>query len=100
MRDELATEHGDLRLMQRADELDKSMTEVWRSAIPCEVKYYGYDEARVSPEHDIVLLMEDRKIITCLDNTHNVTIEGNNLEAYLDSAVSEPKDLSTNRHKE
>lgn len=90
--DELATLHGDLRLMQRAQELDKSMTEVWDEAIDCEVKYHGYDEARVSPEYDIVLLKEDGRIVTCLPETHNVTIEGQDFEQYLDDALTHADD--------
>jgi hypothetical protein len=83
MRDELATEHAGLRLMQRARELDKSLTEVWDEAIECEVSYHGYDEARVSPEHDIVLLKENGRIVTCLPETYNVTIDGQNFEEYI-----------------
>jgi len=95
MRDEFATRHGDLRLMQAANGVDKSMTEVWMDAIPCEVSGHGYDEARISPEHEIVLLKENDRIITCLRGTHGVTIEGDNLESYLDGAIeSQSKDLS------
>lgn len=98
MRDEFATRHGDLRLMQRANQIDKPMTEVWKEAVPCEVKYHGYDEARVSAEHDIVLLMENDRIVTCLNSTHNVTVEGEDFEEFLDGAISadegESKDLS------
>lgn len=87
MRDELATEHAGLRLMQRAREMDKSLTEVWDGAIECEVSYHGYDEARVSPEYDIVLLKEDGKIITCLPETYNVTVDGQNFEDYIDGGL-------------
>jgi hypothetical protein len=89
MRDEIASQHADLRLMQRAQTLDESVTEVWESAIECEVAYHGYDEARVSPEHDIVLLKEDGQIVTCLNETHNVTIDGDSLESYLAAAINE-----------
>lgn len=87
MRDDFATRHGDLRLLQRAQEIDKPMTQVWEEAIECEVKYHGYDEARVSPEYDIVLLQEDEKLVTCLNSTHNVTIEDESVEAYFDDVV-------------
>ena len=87
MRDELSTYHGDLRLMQRAREFDKTMTEVWEEAVPCEVKYHGYDEARVSPEYDVVLLKENDQIVTLLSDTHNVTIKGRDFETYLDEAL-------------
>jgi hypothetical protein len=99
MRDEIGTRHGDLRLMQRAREIDVPMTEVWEEAVPCEVKYHGYDEARVSAKYGIVLLREDGKIVTCLNATHNVTVEGEDFESFLDDVVeSEPKDLSGNSH--
>jgi hypothetical protein len=98
MRDEIGTRHGDLRLMQRARELDVPMTEVWEEAVPCEVKYHGYDEARVSAEYNIVLLMENDRIVTCLDSTHNVTVEGEDFEQFLDDALAsengQSKDLS------
>lgn len=98
MRDEFATRHGDLRLMQRANQIDKPMTEVWEEAVPCDVKFHGYDEARVSAEYDIVLLMENDRIVTCLNSTYNVTVEGEDFEEFLDGAISsdegEPKDLS------
>lgn len=89
MNDEFATRHGDLRLMQRARELDKSMTEVWDESIPCEVKYHGYDEARVSPEHGLVLLKENRQIVTLIPETYNVTVEGEDFEDYLGDALEE-----------
>jgi len=98
MRDEIGTRHGDLRLLQRAREIDRPMTEVWEEAVPCEVKHHGYDEARVSAEHDIVLLKVDDRIVTCLNGTHNVTVKGKDFESFLDDAVeSESKDLSGNR---
>ncbi len=87
MRDELSTHHSNLRLMQRAQELDKSMTELWDESIECEVKYHGYDEARVSPEYDLVLLKEGGKIVTLLPETYNVTVEGDDFEQYMDSAL-------------
>lgn len=87
MDDKLATRHGDLRLMQRAQEIDKSMTEVWDESIDCEVKYHGYDEARVSPEYDLVLLKEDGRIVTLIPETYNVTVEGDNFEEFMDSAL-------------
>jgi len=87
MDDKFATRHGDLRLMQRARELDKSMTEVWDESIECEVKYHGYDEARVSPEYDLVLLKEDGRIVTLIPETYNVTVEGDNFEEFMDNAL-------------
>lgn len=89
MKDELATEHASFRLMQRAREFDKSMTEIWGESIECEVKYHGYDEARVSPEHDLVLLKEGDRIVTLIPETYNVTIDGDNFEQYMDSALEE-----------
>lgn len=98
-RDKISTEHASLRLMQRARELDVPMTEVWQESVPCEVKYHAYDEARVSVEYGIVLLKQNGKIITCLNGTHNVTVEGEDFESFLDDVVEkEPKDLSSNSH--
>lgn len=85
----VATEHASLRLMQRAGELDKSVLEVWENSIPCEVSHHGYDEARVSPEYDLVFLKEGGKIVTAIPETYNVTIEGQDFEQYLDSALEE-----------
>jgi len=100
MRDKISTTHSDLRLIQRAREFDKPMTEVWEQAVPCEVKYHGYDEARVSAEYDIVLLKEDSKIVTCLNNTHNVTVAGQDFESFLNDAVRKgSKSHSTNKHR-
>lgn len=87
MDDALGTAHGDLRLLQRAGTLDKSLTELWDESIPCEVKYHGYDEARVSAEYGVVLLKEDGRIVTCLNETHNVTIPDEQMEAYLDDGL-------------
>lgn len=87
--DKFATHHGDLRLMERSGQLDKSMTEVWQESIPCEVKYRGYDEARVSAEYDLVLLKQNGRIITVLPETYNVTIDGNDFEQYMDSVIDE-----------
>lgn len=87
MRDEFATRHGDLRLMERARELDKTMTELWDESIECEVKYHGYDEARVSPEYDLVLLKEDGRIVTLIPETYNVTVEGDDFEQFMDNAL-------------
>lgn len=87
IRDEFATEHSNLRLMQRAREFDKSMTELWEDGIDCEVSHHGYDEARVIPSHNIVMLVEDGKVITILDDLHNVTVEGENFQDYLGEAL-------------
>ena len=85
--DKLSTEHAELRLMERAQEVDKSVTEVWEESIPCEVKHRGYDEARVSPEHELVLIKEGGQIVTCIPETYNVTISGENFEEYLEGAM-------------
>jgi len=92
MKDELSTLHGDLRLLQRAREFDKSLTEIWDESVPCTVKYHGYDEARVSPEHEVVLLKENNKIVTVLNDTHNVTVMGDDFEEYLDGALDQNDD--------
>jgi hypothetical protein len=87
MQDKLSTLHGELRLMQRARNLDITMTELWEQSVPCEVKYHGYDEARVSPEYDLVLLKEGGRIVTVLPETYNVTVEGKQFQEYLDDAL-------------
>lgn len=89
MRDKFGTAHADLRLLQRAREFDKSLTELWEKGIECEVKYHSYDKARVVPSHNIALLVKDNQVITILDDLHNVTVEGNDLEAYLGGALDE-----------
>ena len=73
--------------MERTQQLEESMTEVWQESIPCEVKYHGYDEARVSPKYDLVLLKENGRIITAIPETYNVTIDGTDFEEYMDSAI-------------
>lgn len=78
--------------MQRMREFDKTMTELWEEGIDCEVKYHGYDEARVLPEYDVVMLKQDGKIITVLQDTYNVSVEGQDLEQYLGSALEENDD--------
>lgn len=92
MRDDMSTRHSDLRVMQRMREFDKTMTELWEEGIDCEVKYHGYDEARVLPEYDVVMLKQDGKIITVLQDTYNVSVEGQDLEQYLGSALEENDD--------
>jgi hypothetical protein len=87
--DKFSTEHSELRLMQRAREFDKSLTELWESGVECEVKYKGYDEARVIPSHGVVMLVEDNQVITILDDLHNVTVEGENFQDYLGEALEE-----------
>jgi hypothetical protein len=87
MDDKFGTLHADLRLMQRAREFDKSLTELWMEGVECEVKYHGYDEARVVPSHNIVLLVEDDKVVTILDDLHNVTVEGENFQDFLGGAL-------------
>lgn len=88
MDDKLSTLHADLRLMQRARQFDKSMTELWDEGVECEVKHHSYDEARVVASEGIVLLKEDMQIVTILDNLHNVTVTGDELQAYLDEAIN------------
>jgi len=87
MKDVFGTEHANLRLMQRAREFDKTLTELWEDGIECEVSYHGYDEARVIPSHDIVMLVENNQVITILDDLHNVTVEGENFQDYLGGAL-------------
>lgn len=89
MDDKLGTRHSDLRVMQRIGRLDKTATELWDEGIDCEVKYHGYDEARVIPQYDVVMLKENNQIVTVLQDTHNVTVEGEKLEGYLDSAIGD-----------
>lgn len=95
MKDKFGSEHADLRLMERAREFDKSMTELWDEGIECEVKYKHYDEARVVPSHEIVMLVEDGTVITILDDLHNVTVEGEDFQRYLSSAISSDDPVET-----
>jgi hypothetical protein len=83
MKDEFATEHAEFRLMQRAREFDKSMTELWDEGVECEVKFHSYDEARVLPSREVVMLVEDGNVVTILNDLHNVTIKGEQLQDYL-----------------
>jgi uncharacterized protein (UPF0248 family) len=83
MDDKIGTLHADLRLMQRAREFDTSLTELWDEGVECEVAYHGYDEARVIPSHEIVMLVEGGQVVTILDDLHNVTVEGQNFQDYL-----------------
>lgn len=87
MDDKFATAHADYRLMERAREFDKSMTELWDEGVECEVKYKHYDSARVIPTHDIVMLVKDGMVVTILDDLHNVTVTGDNLQDYLGGAL-------------
>lgn len=87
MDDKFASHHSDLRLLQRTHEFDKSLTELWEEGVECEVKYHSYDEARVIPSHNVVLLVENNTVITVLDNLHNVTVEGQNFQEYLGGAI-------------
>lgn len=86
--DKFGSMHADLRLMQRANEFDKSMTELWESGVECEVKFYSYDEARVVPSRNIVMLVKDDTVITILDDLHNVTVEGQNFQDYLNESLN------------
>ena len=81
------TNHADLRLIQRTGSIEPSLTEVWDNAVPCEVAYRAYDEARVSPQYELVLLKSDGQIVTCIPETYNVTIKGKNFEEYLESSL-------------
>lgn len=89
MDDKFGTLHADFRLLQRAREFDKSLTELWMEGVECEVKYHGYDEARVIPSHDIVMLVEDGKVITILDDLHNVTLTGDEFQDYLEENLDD-----------
>jgi hypothetical protein len=74
--------------MQRAREFDKSMTELWEEGIECEVSYHSYDEARVVPSHNVVMLVKDDTVTTILDDLHNVTVEGQNFQEYLNESLN------------
>jgi len=89
MDDKLGTSHADLRLLQRAREFDKSLTELWDEGIECEVKYQSYDTARVIPSRAIVLLMQDGQIVTILDDVHNVTLKEEQVQDYIGGALDE-----------
>lgn len=91
MDDQFGTLHADLRLMQRAREFDKSLTELWDEGVECEVKYKHYDEARVVPSHNIVMLVEDNKVVTILDDLHNVTVEGEDFQEFLGGAINDER---------
>jgi len=81
------TRHADLRLMERTGSIEPSLSEVWGESVPCEVKHRGYDQARVSPEYELVLLKSDGQIVTCIPETYNVTIKGRDFEEYLEGAL-------------
>ncbi len=85
--DKFSTEHSELRLMQRAREFDKSLTELWQEGVECDVKYHGYDEARVVPSRGIVMLVENNQVVTILDDLHNVTVEGKDFQDFLGDAL-------------
>lgn len=87
MDDKFGSLHADLRLLQRTHEFDKTLTELWEEGVECDIKYHGYDEARVVPSRGIVMLVEDDKVVTVLDDLHNVTIEGENFQDYLGGAL-------------
>jgi len=87
MDDSLSTHHADLRLMERTGDMDVSMSELWQGGIPCNVEGHGYDEARVSPSHDVVMLMQGGRVVTILDNTHDVSIDYTEIQDYLDDAT-------------
>ncbi len=85
--DKFSTEHSELRLMQRAREFDKSLTELWQEGVECEVAYHGYDEARVVPSRGIVMLVENNQVVTILDDLHNVTVKGKDFQDFLGDAL-------------
>lgn len=87
MDDKFATHHSDFRLMQRAREFDKSLTELWDEGVECEVKYHSYDQARVVPRLGIVMLVKSGKVITILDDLHNVAVEGEDFQDFLGGAI-------------
>jgi len=87
MRDSIATEHSELRLLKRTGDIDITMTELWEQSIPCEIKGHGYQEARVSPEYDVVLLMEGGRVVTVLGRTDDITIDYADMQRYLDRVV-------------
>jgi len=89
MQDDIATAHADLRLMQRIHEMDRTMTELWDTGIPCEVKYKHYDEARIVPEESMVMLMIDGKIVTVLDDMQDVTVDDDDVASYIDGVIGE-----------
>lgn len=90
MKDGFTTRHGDLRFMERTGEFDRSVRDVWNDGIPCEVKYHGYDEARVCPEHGVVLLAKNGRVITVLyTEPLEITVEPNYLEEYLERSMND-----------
>lgn len=90
MKDELASDHSGFRLMQRAGTIDRTMTELWDDGVPCDVKYHGYDAARVCPEYGVVLLMDDGTVTTVLNTEPlELTVEQDYLEEYLDRSIEE-----------
>lgn len=77
MKDNFASDHAALRRLQRGDcDNDRTLTEVWDEAVPCEVKYKSYDEARIDFIEDLILLRKDDEIVTVLNRGgEDVTIE-------------------------
>lgn len=74
--------------MQRTGEPDISLSQVWAESIPCEVENHGYEEARVNPEYDVALLMQNGTIITVLNDTSEVSIDWQYLQEYLSKGGS------------
>lgn len=89
MKDELASGHAELRLMQRARQFDRTMTELWDEGVSCEVKYKSYDEARLVPSEQVVLLKKDNTVTTVIDDLHDVTVNGSNMQEYLGGVIDD-----------
>ena len=86
--DERVSDHSELRFLQRTGEREKSLSEVWESSVPCDVKHHGHDEARVSPEYEVVMLQSDGRIVTVLySEPLDVSIESEYLEEYLERNI-------------
>jgi len=90
MMDERVSDHAHLRFLQRTGEREKPLSDVWESSVPCDVKHHGYDEARVSPEYDVVMLQADGRIVTVLySGPLDVSVGPDHLEEYLESSLSD-----------
>lgn len=88
--DERVSDHSELRFLQRTGEREKSLSEVWEMAVPCDVRHHGYDEARISPEYEVVMLQSDGKIVTVLySDPLDVSVEPNYLEEYLERSIEQ-----------
>lgn len=89
MKDERVSAHSDLRSMQRVG-FDVNLSDLWEDSIPCEVKHHGYDEARVSPEEGVVLLMSNDTIVTVLYvGSLEVEVSPDHLQEYLERSIED-----------